>query len=494
MLSEYRHGAFLWIAIFITFITFTAYFPALQNGFVNWDDDVLVYKNQNIRFIDYHFLGWAVTDIGTGLWHPFVWFNFAFDYAIWGLNPLGYHLSNTLLHVTNTLLVFILAVLFLRYNKREGSGKAIIAGFITSLFFGIHPLHVESVAWISGRKDVLFGLFFLLSLLTYLRYISSKTLKRHYYITSICLFAFALMSKPMAVTLPAILLLLDFYPFKRLVLRENISIRVFLEKIPFLLLSILSSLITIHAQDLAKVFKPVYLSERLFVAMDNYILYLIKIALPFNLAPFYPYLGKTGHFYIGSLILFLLITFASYMSLKRRKVFFAGWFYYIITLIPVIGFFKIGNFATADRYAYLPSLSIFFLVGLSIATSFNKHSKPVIISFLILLTGILTYKTDRQITVWNDSISLWSHEIKLFPNAFMAYNNRGNAYSNAGNYQQAIKDYNRAVELNPRAAETYFNLGVVYSKVGQVKAARICYNIAAGFGLKQAEDLLRISP
>lgn len=494
MRSEYRHGTFLWLSILVALITFVVYIPALQNGFVNWDDDVLVYKNQHIRFINQHFLGWSITDISTGLWHPFVWFSLTFDYAIWGLNPLGYHLSNIFFHVANTLLVFILAILILRYNKPKRSRSVLIGGFIASLLFGIHPLHVESVAWVSERKDVLCGLFFLLSLLFYLKYVSCKTLKRFiYYGASLCLFALSLMSKPMAVTLPAIFFLIDFYPLKRF--GQKVLLRVFLEKIPFLISSILASVITIRVQDLARSFETVPLMERVFIAMHNYILYLLKMAFPFNLAPFYPYLEKAGIFtyeYIGSLILFLLVTFVSYRSLKREKAFFTAWFYYVITLIPVAGIIKVGEFVTADRYAYLPSISIFLLVGLSTAVSFEKRYRYITIAFLIILSGILADKTVRQIAVWHDSLTLWSYEIKLFPNAFIAYNNRGNAYSNMGNLQEAIKDYYKAIELNPDAAEVYFNLGIVYTKLGQIKTARIYYNKAAALGLKRAEDLLSI--
>lgn len=476
------------ICLLIACLTFIIYAPALQGGFVNWDDDVYVYGSQKVRSIDFNSFKWAFTAEVASLWHPLTLISHSFVYAVWGTNPWGHHFVNILFHSFNTSLVFILAVRLIGFYNlgEEGLGKgALVAGTVTALLFGIHPLHVESVAWISERKDVLYTFFYLLGLLTYLKYTISKGSKRHLFYTA-CLISFilALLSKPAAVTLPIVLLILDCYPLNRLEKKGGLKGAV-IEKLPFLLLSVLTSVVTIWASHLGGALwtsGQLPIIAHIFIVVRAYIFYLSKMMMPLNLAPLYPHPVKINFLsseYIGSMSLFLAI---SLLSFKKNRLFSAVWLYYIVTLIPVIGVVQAGEQAVADRYSYLPSLGPFLLAGLGIGALFERGLKKrmhlAAIVALFILGGILTSRTLNQISIWRDSISLWSNEIKFFPDLDLPYDNRGNAYAVSGNYQQAIIDYTRAIALNPRYAGTYANRGTVYRNMGKYQQALSDYSRA----------------
>jgi len=485
-------------AILIAGITFLLYLPALQNNFVNWDDNINVYENINIRSIDIAFLKWVFSSEFPGLWHPFTMFSFAIDYALWGLNPLGFHLTNILLHTINTALVFFVVARLIRVSSKQNS---LIAAAVTALLFGIHPLHVESVAWITERKGILCTFFYLLTLLSYFKYAFTDTKRKRftYYIFSIFLFLLALLSKPMAVSLPIVLLILDFYPLKRLSIGKGFNAKALIEKLPFFILTVVFSLIAISAQGKAGALPTLEqypIDLRILNAINSYITYLGKMILPLNLAPYYPFPFRLTLFhpiFIISLIVFTTITLLSVLTLKRDKPFlFTLWLYYIITLIPVIGIIKVGRFAMADRYAYFPSLAPFLLTGIGIGAIFNISSKKAaqisIISVLVILSGVLMNMTYRQIDVWKDSITLWSHQIELFPGRVaVAYYNRGFAYDDRGDYQKAIKDYNTAISIDPKSVISYNNRGAAYIKIGNHQEAIKDYSMAISLNSKYAE-------
>lgn len=476
---------YIWLlAFFVAFITFTTYLPALKNGFVNWDDNLYIYENQNIQSLDIGFLKWCITAVVSSLWHPLTLVSLALDHAIWGLNPWGYHLTNILIHSTNTFLVFILVIQLLEYNNLwRDSKKALITGFITAILFGIHPVHVESVAWVSERKDVLSAFFYLSAMLAYIKYTSTTGLKKAaLYSASILLFFFALLSKPMAISLPLVLLILDIYPIGRLTRNPRSTKWVLIEKLPFFLLAFLASVATVwahSAQGGLRALETYPLVERIFVAVRAYLFYLVKMALPLNLAPWYPYPEKISFFtseYAGALIALTIITIFATRSLKTNKVFFAIWFYYIITLAPTTGIVQVGGQAAADRYTYLPSLGPFIFTGLGVGYLFDRWSKRqyrlAAVVAVILLSTLLINTTVKQIAIWRDSITLWSYEIELFPESSAEiYSNRGLAYDGLGNYQYAIKDYNKAIELGPETAKIYISRGNTYDSLGDYQQA-----------------------
>lgn len=475
----------LGVGAVIAVITFLVYLPSLKNGFVNWDDGAYVYENLKIRQLNFDFLKWAFTSNVLSLWHPLTLISYGFDYMIWGLNPLGYHLTNSILHALNASLVFVIVLQLMEYSSFDKK-RVLIPGIVASLLFGIHPIHVESVAWISERKDVLCAFFFLLSLLSYVKYASEGS--RKYYILSLVFFIFALMSKPMAVTLPFVFLLLDYYPFKRL--SETYQKKRLFEKLPFFLLSIAVSIIVISVHQAEKgvsTLEQISFIPRIIIALRAYLFYLYKMILPLNLAPFYPYPQKINYWdieYISSLISFLILCILVYRHYKRyNPLILITSLYYVITLLPVIGIIQVGRQAAADRYTYLPSLGPFILAGVGAAIFFDKYSKKthraITIASLILLVGILSNMTIKQIAIWRDSITLWTHDILLYPDSSaVAYENRGYAYEKAGQYNIAITDYNMAIKINGREENVYINRAVSYQKLGTVNQAIGDYNKA----------------
>lgn len=479
------------IAVVLACITFAVFIPTLQSSFLNWDDNRLIVENPNIRSIDSNLIKWAFT-YATELWMPMTWLSFAIDYALWGLNSKGFHLTNIVFHAVNTGLVFLLTVKLIRCGTDITKRKALISGAVTALLFGIHPLRVGSVAWATERKDVLYSFFYLLSLFVYLRYVSAESKKSNYYLLSLILFVLSLMSKPMAITLPVILLILDFYPlgrFKLMTIKQ-----VLLEKLPFFMLSFTLALITILAHPLKGGLQELDIYPfpvRIGLSVQAYIFYIFKMLLPFNLVPYYPHPFSMDIFslkHIWPFMALATITSFAVWSVKKNKVFFSAWFYYIATLIPVTGMFQ-GAQVVADRYTYLPSLGIFLLAGLGVAVVFEKCSnkcRPVIIAVLILLSGILAGKTRAQAAFWHDSISLWSHEIDIYPKtASLPYYYRAEVYISSGYYRNAIKDLDKVIEFSPQhgkpSAKAYSNRGSIYYAIANYQKAVEDFNKSIEF-------------
>lgn len=502
-----RPKLYLWLtAALPAAVIFTVYIPALQNDFVNWDDPDYVYENINIRSLDIDFLRWSLTAVVASNWHPLTLISLAADYSFWGQNPEGYHFTSIAIHSINSLLVFILTIRLINLANFQDAGpakrsnrKAFVAGIVTSLLFGIHPLRAESVAWVSERKDVLSAFFFLSGILVYLKYASCKRPRKSlYYCSCLVLFVLALMSKPMAASLPIILLILDLYPLNRLTSDWCGRKWVLLEKVPFFALSVLSASITIWAHNSTGALKAsgIYpLAVRMLVAVRSYLFYAVKTLAPINLAPFYPYPARTGSFtfeYVGSLVLFLSVTLFCILQLKREKLYFAVWVYYVATLIPVIGIVQVGGQAAADRYTYLPGLGPTFLMGLGAGHLFERCStrlqRLAIIGALSLILVFLSALTTKQISIWKDSVTLWTHEIKLFPDvAEPAYINRGSAYKEMGDYLSAIKDLTRAIEIDPRCTDAYVSRGSAYNSLGNHQQAIKDYTIGISLNPRYAE-------
>ncbi|MEE9614567.1 MAG: tetratricopeptide repeat protein [Thermodesulfobacteriota bacterium] len=456
--------ATLLAALLVSCVTFLAYLPALDNGFVNWDDPAYVYENPNIRSLDAEFFRQLPTAVVSSNWHPLTVLSHGVDCALWGPDPMGHHLSSVVLHALNTFLVFILAV---RLVGAALPVRALAAGAVTALLFGLHPLHVESVAWVSERKDVLYSFFFLLSVLAYLRYVSSEKGggKATAYAASLGFFALSLMSKPMAVTLPLVLLILDYYPLGRLKAK-----RVVVEKVPFFLLSAVAALAAIWTQHEGETISSLGLNPlitRILVSIRAYVFYLYKMVLPLDLAPLYPYptdINALSLEYAGAFLLLLAITALCVLAIKKKPGLSALWLYYLVTLFPVIGVVTFGAHEAADRYTYLPALGPFLLAGVGAAAVYERFSKElrgkvIVAAAVLLISAALVYKTEKQIAVWKDSITLWTHEIDLLPeeshSALYGYYNRGAAYYELGNCPEAVRDLTRTIKLSTRFADAY---------------------------------------
>ena len=473
------------VAFLVCIITILVYLPALQNDFVNWDDPAYVYENPHIQLIDLVFFKWIFTGFHAANWHPLTWLSHAVDYAVWGADPMGHHLTSMIIHGLNAFLVAIIAacLISVRRDPADRDHAPLVVGAVTGLLFGIHPLHVESVAWISERKDLLCAFFFLLSILSYLKY---SLLRAHseeegheksdgkvHYVFSLFLFVLALMSKPMAVTLPVVLIILDLYPLERLSL-ENVFSRgcgVLIEKLPFFGLSIAASAITLMAQQKAMPLLEFFpIGTRICVGIRALGFYLVKMLFPKGLAPFYPHPREISFISFDYILAFLLVSgiiISCIWAFRRRQKFWpAVWAYYFVTLVPVLGIIQVGEQAAADRYTYLPGLGPMLLAGLGVfwlwRRSASDHIKRAVVAgFAILVLTVLSIMTTGQIAFWKDSISLWNRQLQLYTSA-VAYNNRGEAYSVSGKHVKAIADFNKAIQLQPGDPSVYYNRGSVY--------------------------------
>ena len=477
------------LAVMAGLVTFVVYLPALQNGFVSWDDNFYIYENDHIRHLNGEFFRWAFSEFYASNWHPLTWLSHAVDYAVWGLDPAGHHLSNNLLHSINTLLVTILAYRLLEVVFISGSGPFMdksdlpAIALITGLLFGLHPLHVESVAWISERKDLLCAFFYLSSLLFYLRLRGglkvSESFRNPNYLASLALFALALMSKPMAVSLPLVLLLLDGLrgdAFAQGRWRDNL-----LAKAPFFILALASAVVTIAAQKSGHAIsslEEVPLFDRLWVASYALIAYLQKMLWPLDLLPYYAYpksVEWSSPRYLGAALLVLLITLASVLSARRQRGWVVAWGYYLITLMPVLGIVQVGSQLMADRYTYLPSITPFMLLALLLVWLLRLACRPFRSAVLylaslsvitVVVMGLLSSLTQQQIRIWKDGETLWRYVIQYDDQIPLAYRQLGIALYEQAQYAAAAEMMSRALELKPLDAELLNNLAICYLELG----------------------------
>ena len=496
-----------YLAATLAILTFLVYLPALRNEFVNWDDGPYVFANPHIRSMDGNFFKWAFLEFHIMNWHPLTWISHALDYALWGLNPLGHHLTNIMLHALNTFVVVVVAMKLLEAFKERSSRSGqsflsnnralLIAAGIAGLLFGLHPVHVESVAWVAERKDLLCALFFLMSVMTYVKYAGSRQsegeakdetggknfLTNRQYLLSLGFFVLALMSKPMAVTLPAVLLILDWNPFNRIR-----SLKTFwaasVEKLPFLALSLISSVLTVFAQrsgGALELMEIVPLSTRLLVAVHSLIAYLGKMLWPLDLIPFYPYprtVSLLSPEYFGVVALVIGITiFCVVKAKKKQTVWLSVWSYYCVTLAPVLGIIQVGGQAMADRYTYLPSLGPFLLMGLGAAWVWGKietsWKRGLIATAAFMVFLSLSFMTFQQIGRWKNDVDLWNYVIEQEGHdVLFAYFKRGQAFALRGQYEKAIEDYNTVISLNVEEySKAYIERGLTYLQAGQADLA-----------------------
>ncbi len=463
-------------AALVFILALIVFLPVLGNGFVNWDDPSYIYENVHIRSFD---LRWIFTAVVVGNYHPLTLLSHTIDYALFGLNPMGHHLVNIILHALNSALVFVLARRLIKTTNLtdvKTSVNPLLPALAAALLFAVHPLHVGSIAWASERKDMLSAFFFLLALLSYLRYVEQGR-RPLLYALSLFIFLLALLSKPMAITLPVVLLLLDFYPLKRV--PENIGKigKILLEKAPFFALSLASAITTLWAQRVDGALRSLdthSLPKRLFIAVHAVAFYLHKLILPVNLSPYYPMpfsTKLTSATFIISLMVIILITLLCLLALKKKQKWpITIWAFYLVTLLPVSGLVTVGGEAVANRYAYIPTMGFLLLAGVLISkiaghgTVLNK-STATAGAILLAALSLLTFATIKQEAIWKGTVPLMSRAIKLYPwQAAIPYNNRGFVYEAEGKLQLALDDYNKAITITPKFHDAYNNRGILYSK------------------------------
>ncbi len=470
------------VPLLIAVVTFAAFLPALHNQFVNWDDDKNFLENPHYRGLGWTQLSWMWT---THLGHyiPLTWMTFGLDYLLWGMNPLGYHLTNLLLHAANAVVFFFitrrLLTRALPSPSERGHTLAVSAAF-AALVFAIHPLRVESVAWATERRDVLSGLFYLSAVLAYLRACDREERGRGWYWGAVALFAGALLSKSMAVNLPVVLMILDVYPLRRLGesigWRSKPARRIYVEKIPFVLLAAVASAIAVMAQfsihaalPLAQLSVP----GRLAVSAYGLSFYLGKMIVPVNLSPLYELPRTVSPWampFILSFGLAIAIT-AIVLSLRRRMLGLpAAWLAYLVVLLPVLGIFQSGPQIAADRYTYLAGLGWAILAGAGLLSSWSRLPFLLIglVVFIPVGLGTLTW---NQVQVWHDSKTLWAHALAIDPNSSVAQNDFGEALAQQGKPAEAIEHYRQALNIKPDYADAHYNLGGALAQQGKLADA-----------------------
>lgn len=447
---------------------------ALYNGisrapYLNYDDNAYVYENFHVRSgLNRDTLVWAFTTTSESNWHPITWLSHALDVTLFGLNPAGPHFVNVLLHAANAILLFLLL---------ESSTKLLWRSVAVAALFAVHPLNVESVAWISERKNVLSTLFFLFALAAYGWYTRRPAVGR-YLLLAVC-FALALMAKPQVITLPFALLLLDYWPLARINSDRGDGAvgasvwRLVNEKLPLFGLSAASGWITMKAQ-IAAVHLDFPLTVRLENAALSYVNYIAKTFWPVDLAPLYPHPGpsvSTSHAVLAALAL-LAITIS--VVLNRRRYLLVGWFWFLGTLVPMIGLVQVGVQAMADRYAYIPVIGLFVMICWGFGEVFGKWQiRP---AWRALLAGgvlcSLAVASYRYLGYWTDNLSLWSHTIQVTKNNFIADDSIGDALLKRGRMEEAVAHFAHAVSVNPQDPIANLNLGA-YEQLKQNNRAAI---------------------
>jgi tetratricopeptide (TPR) repeat protein len=449
--------------------TLLAYLPALHNGFVNLDDPDYVTANPMVQQgVTWVGVQWAFTGWHASNWHPLTWLSHMMDCELFRLNPSGHHLGNVLLHAANVGLLFVL------WQRLTG---AVLPSAVLAGLFAWHPLHVESVAWVSERKDVLSTFFGLLALLSYRAHAqrpeaptpSVFPASRNYWL-AVLWFALSLMSKPMLVTLPFVMLLLDFWPMAR---RAPI-LRLLAEKWPFLLLTLASCAVTILAQRAEAIasLDKYSLGLRLENVVTAYAGYLVKAFWPVHLAVFYPLQPPSGLAVAGAAGLLLGLSALVWRLAPARPYLAVGWLWYLGTLVPVIGLVQVGDQALADRYTYFPLIGIFLAVVWTVhdwATRSNGVPRPAATAIAIAVAGLAACLalTEHQLPFWRDSEALFSHALAVTPDNAAARLNLGSAYQADNRPEQALAEYKIALRLDSRRHEIYNNIGRLLSDAGR---------------------------
>ena len=466
----------LLLGIGLAALTVAAYGGACNNEFVNYDDPLYVYKNPRVQNgLTARGLAWAWTTFHAGNWHPLTWMSLQLDYELYGLSAAGYHLTNLLLHTANVVLLFL--VLHRLTGDRWPSAVA-------AALFVVHPLHVESVAWVTERKDVLSTLCWILGLGAYAAYVVRPTLRRYLLVAAVLILG--LLAKPMVVTLPVVLLLLDYWPLGRL--KSAVPARrlnLLLEKLPLLAVAAAFGALTIYAQHQSGAMpslEAISPRARLANVLVSYVRYLGKTFWPADLAVFYPHPLEglpTGQV-IGAGVLLALITAAALALARRFPYFLVGWSWFVITLLPVSGLLQAGEQAMADRFTYVPNLGLYIALawGLRDLLAWRPAIRAAVVPAAIAALVVCLVLTRKQVGYWRDSVTLWQHTIAATgPNAY-AHWSLGNAFRESGDHQAAMREYLKALEIEPGMPRAHHNLADVLFQARQFAEAAAHYEAA----------------
>jgi protein O-mannosyl-transferase len=470
------------VCLLLAVVTLALYNPVNRHPFANYDDDRYVVNNPHVRQgLTADTFKWALTATEQANWHPLTWMSHALDASLFGLNPVGHHFTSVLLHAVNVVLLFLLLM--------WATGRLGPSLFVAALF-AIHPMNVESVAWVAERKNVLCTTFFLLTLWAYGWYARKPGWKR--YLAVALLFAAGLASKPMVITLPFVLLLLDYWPLRRVRGGKTESGEMYptlswswlvVEKLPLLALSAASAVITMLAQQAGGAVRTsaeVSFGARIATAIWAYAMYLWKMVWPARLAPMYPHPGDllaTWQVLVAGAV--LIAVSAIVWRFRSRHYLLVGWLWFLGTLVPVIGLVQVGEAAMADRYAYIPLLGIFVMIAFG-ADDWAEEKKiglwPAVAAAAILVA--LALATHRQIGYWQSNTDLWSHTLAVTKNNFVAENNLGGALILEDKEEEAHGHFEAAARINPRDPMSRSNLGIYAEHHNQMREAVADYEAA----------------
>jgi Tfp pilus assembly protein PilF len=471
------------ISAALVLVILLAFEPIRHNDFVEYDDYQYLVRNPHVqKGVTRDSVIWAFTTFHASNWHPLTWLSHMIDCGLFGLEPLGHHIVNVLFHICSSLLLFFVL------SRMTGS---VWPSAVVAALFAVHPTHVESVAWAAERKDVLSSLFWMLTMLAYIEYAKNPGLRRHVMVF-LC-FCLGLMAKPMLITLPIILLLLDFWPLRRMSLKtlsaetdEDVSVslsigRLIAEKMLLFVAAFASMIVTyLIQQGKAMPTEEIFsLPMRVCNALYSYAAYIGKMVWPTDLAVLYPLRMEGLEWYKPALGLTVLVagSIVSIWQRSRRPFLFLGWWWYVITLLPVIGLVQVGVQAMADRYTYIPSIGFFIIVVWSLDEIFQKLKLTALVkaALVAVVLAVLIFATRIQVGYWKDNFTLFGRAIEVTENNYIMHNNFGLALANHKKYDEAIEHFEKVLAINPGYIRAGANIAFVLRRQGKVDEAITIY-------------------
>ncbi len=470
------------ICLLLVIATLVVYWPVKDFEFIDYDDNEYVSENSYIKEgVTLEGVIWSLTADHSANWHPITWLSHMLDVQIFGMDAGWHHLTSLAFHIANILLLFHVLL--------KMTGNLWQSGFVAALF-ALHPLQVESVAWVAERKNVLSTFFWMLTLWTYAGYTKQPGYGR--YLIALFVFTLGLMAKPMLVTLPFILLLMDYWPLDRLKLlhsnrkdhivsQKSAVLHLFLEKIPFLLLSMIVCIITISVQQQWQAvasFDEFPLSLRVSNALISYIRYIGLMIWPFHNAIIYPYPGSVAIWQtIGSVALLIGLSAIAIRTRRKFPYITVGWLWYIGTLVPVIGLVQVGKQAMADRYTYIPIIGILIILawGVPALISRRRRFRIMLGAFAVILLSGFMVLTRVQLSYWKNEVILFKHAVNVTENNWFAHNHLGIYLKRRGNLEEAISHYSKALRIKPDNAILHNNMGNALVARDRLKAAAFHY-------------------
>ena len=492
------------LIILIASVVFACYLPTLKNGFI-WDDYANFIENSNYRGLSCSHLYWMFTTYHDANYHPLAWLTLGLDFIVWDMNPAGYHLTNVMLHVINTVLFYFLIAVFLRKTNAESNPGSVgirISALSGALFFAVHPLRVESVVWISTRGDLLCGVFYILTIIAYLKMNDHEAAgaRRKWFLLSLLFFTCSLLARAWGITIPLVFLILDIYPLRRFDFMNGsmpILKRLLPEKIPFILLAFGAGMLAFWVKRGSMPLMTEHgIMDRFMQAAYGLCFYIIKTIAPIRLSPFY-LLAKTFNPMEPEYILSALSAFGITLGLIVMRQKWPGvltaWACYAVIISPLLGFVQSGPQIAADRYTYIACMPFAVLAGggmhrLWITLQGVRLYAAISVIWLGLL--VLSAMSYRQTRIWHDNLTFLDHILKLDPGNYIAYYDRGLLHEKQGDLADAITDYTHVILLDPEHAKAYNNRGVLRNSQGDSVGAMADFNTA----IRLALFLLRPMP